>query len=73
MWIIKDWMNNHCYIDKKFESFEETRDFISEIADLEAYEKYPDNETKREELYNGICEDLYAEEVKKILDEKETK
>lgn len=53
--IIKDWMNNHCYTDKTFNSFEEARDFISEVASAEAGED--------EDLYNGICEDLYAIEV----------
>jgi hypothetical protein len=28
--IIKDWMNNHCYTDRSFQSFEEARDYAIE-------------------------------------------
>lgn len=68
-WVIKDWMNNHCFTDKTFNSFEEARDFISEIADHEAMTQtsglgIKDGNKEYEEIYNGICEDLYAEEVK---------
>lgn len=65
MWIIEDWMSNHVYRDKTFNSFEDARDFISEVADEEAYKLHPEDEAKREEIYNGICEDLYAIEVDK--------
>lgn len=66
MWIIKDWMNNHCYTDKTFNSFEEARDFISEVAQAEADKKIGYDRIGTddwEDLYNGICDDLYAIEV----------
>lgn len=63
MWIIEDWMSNHVYRDKTFNSFEEARDFISEVADDEATRNGGMDEAKCEEIYNGVCEDLYAIEV----------
>lgn len=62
-WIIEDWMSKHVYRDQRFDSFEAARDFISQVADDEAWRQFPDDEARREELYNGICEDLYAIEV----------
>ena len=63
-WIIKDWMSNHCYPEMKFDSFEEARDFISEVASNEATKQATTKtEEEFEEIYNGICEDLYAIEV----------
>lgn len=67
-WIIQDWMSNHVYRDKTFTSFDDARDFISEVASNYATaecEKLGDySEEKFEELHTGICEDLYAVEVK---------
>lgn len=67
MWIIEDWMSNHVYRDKTFNSFEEARAFIDEVAQEYAYaeaEKTGDySEETIEELENGICDDLYAIEV----------
>lgn len=60
-WGIVDWTGRRILPGETFESFEEARGRISEIADAEA-DKEP-TETRRENTYNGICEDLYAEEV----------
>lgn len=62
-WIIEDWAGNHVYKDKQFNSYQETRDFIDAEADRIAYEKYPEDETKRNELAEGISEDLYATQI----------
>lgn len=64
-WIIEDWTGKHCYTDREFDSFDEARDFISEIANQVADEKFPDDIDgfEHEEEYNGICEDLYAIEI----------
>jgi hypothetical protein len=52
MWIIEDWMGNHVFADKMFESFQEARGFISDYAETES--------AGSEDDYNGICDDLYA-------------
>lgn len=54
VWVIEDWMGRHLFTDKTFESFEDARGFISDYADGEA--------GGDENEYNGICDDLYAEE-----------
>lgn len=54
-WIIQDWMGRHVFTDRVFRSFEEARDFISEYAEKES--------NGNEDDYDGICEDLYAEEL----------
>lgn len=59
--IIEDWMGNHCYPDVEFDSFEDARDFISEVAHEQCVEAgLTDGTDEYEELYNGVCEDLYA-------------
>ena len=70
-WIIQDWMSNHVYKDKTFDSFEDARDFISEVATKEANKRFDEEKTPTawNELYDGICDDLYAIEVKETDDE----
>lgn len=63
-WEIIDWMGKRIQPGKEFASFEDARQAIDIIADAEAWEKFPDDEKAREELANGICEDLYAEVIK---------
>lgn len=63
IWIIEDWMSNHCYTDKTFTSFEEARDFISEVGDDQATRDGGMDQAKCDEIYNGVCDDLYATEV----------
>jgi hypothetical protein len=53
-WIIEDWMGKRVFTDKTFGSFEEARGFIMDYASQEAGDD--------EEAYDGICDDLYAEE-----------
>lgn len=65
VWIIQDWMSNHCYKEEKFNSFGEARDFISEVADDQATRDGGMDQTKCDEIYNGVCDDLYAIEVDK--------
>lgn len=65
-WIIEDWTSHHVYQDKTFTSFEETRDFIAEVAQAEADKVIGFNRMGSddwENYYDGICEDLYAIEV----------
>lgn len=52
-WVIETWMGRRVFPDETFDSFQEARDRISEYANAEAGD---------EDDYNGICEDLYAEE-----------
>lgn len=66
MYIIEDWMSQHVYKDKTFDSFEDARGFISEVATQAAdneigYHRMGNDDW--EDVYNGICEDLYAIEV----------
>lgn len=68
-YVIEDWMSKRLFPDKVFTSYYDARDFISEYADRLAYEKYPNDEAKREELYNGYCEDMYAIAVDEQGDE----
>lgn len=71
-WHIEDWASSEVKFNgQRFDSFEEARDFISEVAEKEAdrtigYHRTGSDEW--EEVYNGICEDLYA-----IEDEEESK
>lgn len=59
--IIEDWMGKHCYTDVSFSSFEEARDFITEVAHEECIEAgLVDGTDEYEELFNSINEDLYA-------------
>ena len=63
-WVIEDWMSKRCYPDVSFNSFEDARDFISEVAHEQCIEAgLVDGTDEYEELYNGINEDLYAIEV----------
>lgn len=60
-WHIEDWASSdEKFNGIRFDSFEEARDFIQEQANEEAAREYPDNEELREQLSEGICEDLYA-------------
>lgn len=67
-WHVVDWANNVMYGDKRFDSFEDARGYISEMAERYAprlardasMPKYPVTE---EEAIEGYCEDMYAEEV----------
>ena len=58
-YIIEDWMGQHVYGDKTFDTFEDARAFIDEIATQEATTSLGFDES----IYQGVCEDLYAEEV----------
>ena len=55
MYIIEDWMGKHVYTDKEFKSFEDAREFISEVAEQVASES---DTAEYEEVYDGVCEDL---------------
>lgn len=62
-YIIIDWIGNHVVPEEDFNSFEEARSRISELAYIEADNNFKPNTEDWEELYQGICEDLYAEEA----------
>ena len=64
MWIIEDWMSRHVYTDKELESYGHARDFISDIASNEADTSEVIGSDEWDDKYNGVCEDLYAVEVK---------
>lgn len=63
-WIIETWMGKHVYPDKSFATFQDARDFISELANAEVAEQvakgWITTEKEQEDLYNGVCEDLFA-------------
>ena len=61
-WIIEDWMSKRIGTDE-FDSFEEAREAISELATIEADNNFKRDSQEWEDLYNGVCEDLYAMEV----------
>lgn len=60
-WIIEDWTSNQVGTEE-YESFEEARGVISELATIEADNNFKHSTPEWEELYNGVCEDLYAVE-----------
>lgn len=63
-WIIEDWTGKHCYTEFTFNSFEEARGYIEEVANEEAYNTTKDTDSQEyEEIVQGINEDLYAVEV----------
>lgn len=59
-WVIQDWTGQE--IEDGFESFGDARARIDELATIEADNNYARDieATAWEELYDGICEDLYA-------------
>lgn len=71
-WIIEDWMSRHVYTEHEFDSFEEARDFISEVATEQCYELVGDNPDTPawEQMYDGICEDLYATKKEDFYNEQ---
>lgn len=62
-YIIIDWIGNHVIPEEEFDSFEQARDRISELATIEADNNFKPDTPEWEELYQGVCEDLYAEEA----------
>ena len=59
--IIQDWMGKHCYPDVSFTSFDDARDFISEVAHEQCIEAgLVDGTDEYEEALQGIEGDLYA-------------
>lgn len=65
-WHIEDWMSKHCYPEQSFETYEDARAFIQEQAHCAALEAAgEDTESEKyTEVYDGVCEDLYAVEDK---------
>lgn len=62
-WIIEDW-TSHQVTDEEFDSFEEARERIYELATIEADNNFETDTPEWEELYQGLCEDLYATKVR---------
>lgn len=62
-YIIKDWMGNRVLPDQEFDGFYEAREAIEELASIEADNNFKQGTQDHEDLYNAICEDLYAEKV----------
>lgn len=60
-WYIETWMGQQ-YIDTKFDSFEDARAAIDEIATQAADDKFKPDTPQWDEVYQGINEDLYATE-----------
>lgn len=63
-WVIEDWMSNRVLPDETFDSFEEARARIDELATVEADNNFKRDTPEWDELYQGLCEDLYAEKEK---------
>lgn len=61
-WVIIDWAGNRVLPDETFDSFEDARERIGELATIEADNNFPADTPEWEELYQGLCEDLYAED-----------
>jgi len=67
-WIIQDWTGRQIN-DEEFDSFGDARERISELATIEADNNYKHGTQDWEDLYNGVCEDLYAVNVDENGDE----
>lgn len=63
-YIIIDWIGNRVDDGIEYDSFEDARARISELATIEADNNFKHGTQDWEDLYDGICEDLYAEEAK---------
>lgn len=63
-YIIIDWAGNHIDDDIEYQTFEDARAVISELATIEADNNFKSGTPEWEDPYNGVCEDLYAEELK---------
>lgn len=63
-YVIIDWTGNAVVPDEEFDSFEEARARIDELATIEADNNFKPDTPEWEELYEAMCEDLYAEEAK---------
>lgn len=63
-WHIEGWSSNKELFDGiRFNSYEEAREHISYVATQEADAQTPGGSVRGaewEEIYDGICEDLYA-------------
>jgi len=64
MYIIEDWAGNLCDDGNEFESFEEARARIDDLATIECNNNFKPDTKEWEELYQALQEDLYAIEVK---------
>lgn len=61
-WIIEDWAGNRVGSDE-FDNYGDAREAIYELAQIEADNNYGYDRMGTdgwEELYQGVCEDLYA-------------
>lgn len=62
-YIIIDWIGNIVNDPIEYATFEDARQAITELATIEADNNHKPDTPEWEELYQGICEDLYAEEA----------
>jgi hypothetical protein len=62
-YIIIDWIGNRVNSPIEYATFEDAREAIDSLAEIEADNNFKRGTAEWEELYTGVCEDLYAEEA----------